>query len=161
MEKSLIVAYGKNRDMGVNGDLPWGRDLPSDLARFKKLTTNSSVIMGRKTFESIGSSPLPNRENIVVSSKPTGVPGVLTALSLESAYELARYPVFVIGGAALYAAALPTIDIIHATEVEAEFPDADTFFPEVTDEWRETKREHHEADESNKYPFDFVEYRRA
>ena len=73
MEKAIIVAYDKNRAIGQNGDMPWGRSLPADLVNFKRLTRNSNVIMGRKTFESIGSRPLPDRENIVISSKPTGV----------------------------------------------------------------------------------------
>ncbi|NCU29938.1 dihydrofolate reductase [Candidatus Saccharibacteria bacterium] len=161
MQKALIVAYGRNGEIGAHGDLPWGRNLPGDLAQFKRRTTGGSIIMGRRTFESIGRKPLPNRENIVVSSTPTGVSGVLTALSLESAYALARYSIFIIGGARLYRAALPTVDVIYATEVDAVFPDADTFFPKLSSEWQEVEREHHEADEKNLYAFDFVEYKRV
>ncbi len=161
MQKALIVAYGRDGEIGAHGDLPWGRNLPGDLAHFKRRTTSGSIIMGRRTFESIGRKPLPNRENIVVSSTPTGVSGVLTALSLESAYALARYPVFIIGGARLYEIALPTVDVIYATEVDAVFPDADTFFPKLGGEWQEVAREHHEADEKNLYAFDFVEYKQV
>ena len=161
MQKALIVAYGRNGEIGAHGDLPWGRNLPGDLAQFKRRTTGGSIIMGRRTFESIGKRPLPDRENIVVSSTPAGVSGVLTALSLESAYALARYPIFIIGGARLYRAALPTVDVIYATEVDATFPDADTFFPKLSSEWQEVAREHHEADEKNAYSFDVVEYRRS
>ena len=161
MQKALIVAYGRNGEIGAHGDLPWGRNLPGDLAQFKRRTTGGSIIMGRRTFESIGKRPLPDRENIVVSSTPAGVSGVLTALSLESAYALARYPIFIIGGARLYRAALPTVDVIYATEVDATFPDADTFFPKLSGEWQEVVREHHEADEKNSYSFDVVEYRRS
>ena len=161
MQKALIVAYGRNGEIGAHGDLPWGRNLPGDLAQFKRRTTGGSIIMGRRTFESIGKRPLPDRENIVVSSTPTGVSGVLTALSLESAYALARYPIFIIGGARLYRAALPTVDVIYATEVDATFPDADTFFPKLSGEWQEVAREHHQADEKNAYSFDVVEYRRS
>lgn len=161
MQKALIVAYGSNGEIGAHGDLPWGRNLPGDLAQFKRRTTGGSIIMGRRTFESIGKRPLPDRENIVVSSTPAGVSGVLTALSLESAYALARYPIFIIGGARLYRAALPTVDVIYATEVDATFPDADTFFPKLSGEWQEVAREHHQADEKNAYSFDVVEYRRS
>lgn len=117
--------------------------------------------MGRRTFESIGSKPLPDRENIVVSSTPTGVKGVLTALSLSSAYALARYPIFIIGGGQLYSASINDVDTIYATEVQAEFADADTFFPVISDTWHEVARQHHPADERNNYPFDFVEYQRV
>ena len=161
MQKALIVAYGRNGEIGAHGDLPWGRNLPGDLAQFKRRTTGGSIIMGRRTFESIGKRPLPDRENIVVSSTPAGVSGVLTALSLESAYALARYPIFIIGGARLYRAALPTVDVVYATEVDAVFPDADTFFPKLGSEWQEVVSEHHEADEKNAYSFDVVEYRRS
>lgn len=164
MEKAIIVAYDKNRAIGRNGDLPWGRSLPADLAQFKRLSKGGDVIMGRKTFESIGCRPLPERENIVISSRPTGVKGVLTAMNLPSALALSRYPVFIIGGAQVYGDALkmPEIDTIYATEVDAAFPDADTFFPELDmSVWREISRVHHPADTENKYDFDFVTYQRA
>ena len=164
MEKAIIVAYDTNRAIGRGGDLPWGRSLPADLAQFKRLTKGSDVIMGRKTFESIGSRPLPERENIVISSRPTGVKGALTAVNLESALALARYKTFIIGGARVYGDALeiPAIDTIYATEVNAAFPDADTFFPEIDmTTWQEVNRVHHPADAENKYDFDFVTYQRA
>ena len=163
MEKAIIVAYDKNRAIGRGGDLPWGRSLPADLANFKRLTKGSDVIMGRKTFESIGSRPLPERENIVISSRPTGVKGVLTAMNLPSALALSRYPVFIIGGAQVYGDALkmPEIDTIYATEIDASFSDTDTFFPEIDmTAWQEVSRVHHPADTENKYDFDFVMYRR-
>lgn len=160
---AIIVAYDTNLAIGKHGDLPWGRALPGDLAHFRKLTRGGSVIMGRRTFESIGKKPLPERENIVISSRPTGVEKVLTAMDLESALALARYPAFIIGGAQVYATALqhPDIDTIYATEVEASFPDADTFFPEIdTAVWREVDRQHHSKDEKNHYDFDVVTYTR-
>lgn len=163
MKLAIIVAYDLNRAIGAGGDLPWGRALPADLANFKKLTSGRCVIMGRKTFESIGSCPLPNRENIVISSSPTGAKGILTAVNLTSALNLARYDTFIIGGAMVYADALncPEIDTIYATEVRAEFLDADTFFPELDmNEWQEVSREPHPKDEKNLYDFDFVVYRR-
>lgn len=160
MNKSIVVAYDKQRAIGAKGDLPWGRSLPADLAHFKRLTLGGSVIMGRKTFESIGRRPLPDRENIVISSKPTGVKGVLTAVNLSSALALARYPVFLIGGSRVYKEALSQADVIYATEVDAVFEQADTFFLEIGPEWHEVSRTHHAADERNAYALDFVEYRR-
>ncbi len=163
MQKAIIVAYDTNRAIGRGGDLPWGRSLPADLAHFKRLTRGGDIIMGRKTFESIGCRPLPDRENIVISSRPTGVKGVLTAVNLESALALARYKTFIIGGAQVYGDALgmPEIDTIYATEVDATFSSTDTFFPELDmTVWEETDRVHRPADEDNAYAFDFVTYRR-
>ena len=158
--KAIVVAIDKNNGIGADNDLLWVRDLPADLAHFKKLTTGGSIVMGRRTFESIG-RPLPNRENIVVSRTPTGVQGVLTATSLDSAYELARYPIFVIGGSSVYEQAINDVDVLYVTEVNAEFPQATVFFPQIDKTaWQETSREHHEADENNKYSFDLVIYKR-
>lgn len=156
--KSIIVAVDNKLGIGAENDLLWMRDLPDDLAYFKRLTTGTSVIMGRNTFDSMG-KPLPNRENIVVSHRPVGVPGVLTATSLKSAYELARYPIFVMGGGRIYADAIDDMDRLYVTEVAAEFPQATVFFPSIDKTiWHETSREHHPADERNKYAFDFVIY---
>lgn len=158
--KAIVVAMDKNNGIGANNDMMWSRDLPADLAHFKRTTTGGSVIMGRNTFESIGRS-LPDRENIVVSRTPTSVPGVLTAASLESAYELARYPIFVIGGGQVYAQAIDDMDKLYVTEVDAEFPQATVFFPPINrEEWQEVSREHHDADDKNKYGYDFVVYER-
>lgn len=158
---TAIVAMDKNNAIGFNNDLPWGRSLKDDLANFKKTTLNSSVIMGRKTFESIGSKPLPNRENIVVSSTPTAVKGVMTAISLDSAYALARYPIFVLGGGQIYASALDDMQRLIVTHVDAEFPEATIFFPKIDmSEWREISRERYDADERNAYGFDIVFYDR-
>jgi dihydrofolate reductase len=137
------------------------RDLPDDLAYFKRMTKGTTVIMGRNTFDSMG-KPLPDRENIVLSSLPVGISGVLTATSLKSAYELARYPIFVIGGGKVYADAINDMDRLYVTEVDAEFPQATVFFPTIDlTLWHETNREHHTADERNKYAFDFVTYDRV
>lgn len=159
--KHLIVAMDKNNAIGFNGDLPWGRGLKDDLANLKRLTTGTSIIMGRKTFESIGSMPLPNRENIVVSRTPTGIKGVMTAGTLNSAYALARRPIFVIGGGQIYAQAIDDMDALYVTRVDAVFKNADVFFPEIDEsKWCETAREHFAADERNDYPFDIVRYER-
>ncbi|PID32596.1 hypothetical protein CR956_01635 [Candidatus Saccharibacteria bacterium] len=147
--------------MGKNGKLPWGRSLPADLRRFKALTLEKTVIMGRKTFESIG-FVLPERENIVISTQLMDLPGVVKlATSIEEAYEMAHREIFVIGGASVYEQALDDVEVIYATEVEAEFDGVDTFFPNLDDkQWRETTRLHHEADSKNDYSFDFVTYER-
>jgi dihydrofolate reductase len=160
--KSIVVAYDQAHGIGADNDLLWQRNLPADLAHVKRITTGGSVVMGRRTFESIG-RPLPNRENIVITSTPTGVVGVLSAASLESAYDLARYPIFVIGGGTVYHQVLEdeAIDRVYATEVQATFPQATVFFPELpADKWRETARESHAADEANAYAYDFVTYDR-
>lgn len=157
----MVVAYDKNRGIGAENDLLWMRDLPDDLKHFRKMTTGKSIIMGRKTFESIGSKPLPNRQNIVLSRTPTGVDKVITAGSLAAAYAMAQYPIVVIGGESVFREALPDVGTLYATEVDASFPQATVFFPEIDmNEWREVSRERHEADEKNKYAFDFVEYQR-
>ena len=157
--KSIIVAYDKKRGIGADNDLLWQRDLPADLKHFKDLTTGHAIIMGRKTYESIG-RPLPNRQNIVVSHSMEPVQGIGVVPSIEDAYEIATDPqIFIIGGAQIYEQTLATADVILATEVDATFENATVFFPFINeDDWMETAREHHEADEANKYAFDFVTY---
>lgn len=160
--KAIVVAVGMHNEIGMDNDMPWGRTLPGDLAHFKKTTHGGSLVMGRKTFESMGKKPLKDRENIVVSRTPTGVKGVLTANSLASAYALARYPVFVCGGSRIYEEAIETADTLYVTEVQAVFPGATVFFPKIdTSVWKEASREHHEADERNAYAYDFVLYNKA
>lgn len=158
---NIVVAYDKNRGIGANNDLLWQRDLPADLAHFKKLTTGKTVIMGRKTFESIG-RPLPNRQNIVVSRRGAiGVKGTLTAASLQTAYDLAQFDSYVIGGGEVYRQALDVVDALYVTEVWASFPSATVFFPEIdASVWKETSRQHYDMDNANKYAFDFVTYER-
>lgn len=163
MTTAIVTAYGRDRAIGAGGDLPWKRSLPADLAHFKRLTSGGCVVMGRKTFDSLGRRPLPGRENVVISSTPTGVSRVLTALDLPSALALARYDTFIIGGAQVYADALqnPDVTTLYATEIDAEFPEADTFFPPLDmGQWQEASRQHHPADDANAYAFDLVEYRR-
>ena len=150
MKKAIIVAYDRNRAIGRGGDLPWGRSLPADLAHFKQLTKGGGIIMGRR--------------NIVISSRPTDSEGVLTVMNLPSALALSHYSTFIIGGARVYADALetPEIDTIYATEIDASFPGADTFFPEIDMSiWQETSRVRHPADADNAYDFDFVIYKRV
>lgn len=158
--KSIIVAYDRNRGIGADNDLLWQRDLPADLQHFKDLTTGNTIIMGRKTYESIG-RPLPNRQNIVVS-RDFYAEGVETASSLEEAYQLATHDIFVIGGGQIYTEALNDMDQLYVTEVHADFPNATVFFPEINlSIWQEISRDRHEADEANKYTYDFVTYRKS
>lgn len=163
MKIAIVVAYDKNRGIGTGGDLPWGRSLPADLAHFKELTTGGAVVMGRKTYESIGGRPLPNRKNIVLSAgEVAGAIGAKNfAQALQFASEEPNQDIFVIGGERVFAEALPEVDTIYATEVDYSFSDADVFFPQINvNQWEEISRTSQKANEQNKYSFDFVEYRR-
>lgn len=155
--KSIVVAYDRARGIGANNDLLWGRDLPADLRHFKDLTAGGSLIMGRKTFESIGRA-LPGRENIVVTHRPLDTVDVIAVDSLASAYRLAHGNQFIIGGASIYEQALSDVDVVYATEVDQVFPEAEVFFPLLGEDWQECSRESFEADDRNKYPYDFVTY---
>lgn len=161
---NILVAYDQQRAIGTNDDLPWGRGLPGDLAMFKRLTLDTSVIMGRKTFESLPPMfrPLPDRENIVLSRNPDlDIEGVICVNSLAAAISAASKEVFVIGGGQIYREALPLTDTIYATEVQATFPEADTFFPELDDdEWVEMYRVHNVRNGKDAYDYDFVNYKR-
>jgi dihydrofolate reductase len=160
--KSILVAYDKNRGIGAGNDMPWQRSLSADLAYFKELTSGNAVIMGRKTFESIG-RPLPGRQNIVLSRAATFVDGAVVVPRLEAAYAAVApgKEAFVIGGGQIYRLAMDTADRIYATEIDASFPQADVFFPRIDAAvWKETSRTHHEADERNAYAFDWVIYDR-
>ena len=157
----MVVAYDRKRGIGANNDLLWQRDLPDDLARFRRLTLGASVIMGRRTFESIGRA-LPDRENIVISHNRVVTDDIICVDSVEAAFARAtRSDRAVIGGASVYEQALPLIDVIYATEVAEVFAQAEVFFPLLPAGFIEVSREHHVADGRNKYAFDFVEYARA
>ncbi len=134
---SIVVAHGSNQVIGSGGRLPWS--LPSDLRRFRALTIGHTVLMGRKTFESLPAAhrPLRERRNLVISSNPGFRPeDVEVHRSLDSALAACGHDCFVIGGGAIYAQAMPLADRIYATQVEAS-PRGDTFFPPLaTAEWR-------------------------
>lgn len=160
--KSIVVAYDKNYGIGAQNDLLWLRDLPADLKHFRQTTMGGAIIMGRKTFDSIG-VPLPGRQNIIVSRSPMIIEGATTVTSLDKAYAAVEpeRETYVIGGGQIYEAALSDMDQIIATEVDASFPQATVFFPAIDkNTWQEVSREHHDADERNKYSFDFVVYTR-
>jgi dihydrofolate reductase len=147
----------ETRGIGVEGRLPW--HLPADLKRFKSLTMGHHLIMGRKTFASIG-RPLPGRTTIIVTRDQSFQPeGCLVAHSLETALEFARLDleddVFVIGGAEIFVQAIELADRIYLTQVHSSLP-ADVYFPEfAAADWQETDSEYHPADEKNRYPFTY------
>ncbi len=152
---SLIVAMTKNRVIGYENKMPW--HLPAELAYFKRITTGHPIIMGRKTFDSIG-CPLPNRRNIVVSRNTNfHSPGVEVSNSLENALALcANENPFVIGGASLYAEALALAQELYITEIDANLV-GDTFFPPIDNSvWKEESREVRTKDEKNIFNLQFV-----
>ncbi len=160
MRLSIIAAVAENGVIGRDNALPW--HLPDDLKWFKNLTTGHTIIMGRKTFESIG-KPLPNRRTIVLTSQPDLVAGVPAAPDLPSALELARdeREVFVIGGAAVYRAALPLAHRLYLTRVHSSVA-GDVMFPELDrDKWRQVSMEKHPADERHEFPFTMTVLDRA
>ena len=155
----LIAAVAKNGVIGANGKLPW--HLSEDLKHFKRLTLHHPIIMGRRTWESFA-KPLPNREHIVISRQPGfAAPGASVASSLQGAIALcAGEPVvFVIGGAEIYAAALPLADGLVLTEIDRDY-EGDRRFPDWDRKaWRASQKETHTSDKGVR--FDFVLYERA
>jgi len=155
----LVAAVAANRIIGANGQLPW--HLPEDLTHFKQLTLGHPVIMGRRTWESLGGA-LPGRENIVVTGRPGfEAPGAAVATSLQAALALCygETMVFVIGGTRLFEAALPIADRLVMTEIHRDYQ-GDTWFPPYDrSRWREAQREAHTGADGTK--FDFVLYERA
>jgi len=156
---TLIVALDAQRGIGIDNKLPW--HLPEDLAHFKRQTTGHAIIMGRKTFDSIGRA-LPNRRNIVVTRNPAWRhDGVEAAGSLDAAIALAgEAPAFIIGGAQIFEAALPLAQRLVVTEIAHTFA-CDTFFPPLpAGAWLETARESHHSDASG-YDYAFITYEKA
>lgn len=162
--KKIVVAYDANRVIGRQGELPWGHSLPADLRHFREETVGGTVIMGRKTFESLPESmrPLPQRQNIVLSLGQTAFEGALHAHSLEEAYALAEHEqVSIIGGEQIYRLALPTVDQIIATEIDTNVSDGDAVFPELpSDEWDRVAVDSHPSDGKNAFNYSFVTYLR-
>ncbi len=156
---ALVVAMDQNRAIGRAGALPW--HLPDDLKRFKALTLGKTVLMGRKTYQSIG-RPLPQRRNVVLTHDPSfRADGVEVVHSLEEALKLSE-ELMVIGGGEIYALFLPLATELNLTLVDAVVPDADTFFPEWDPrQWCETAREFHPADERHAYSFTYLDLKRC
>ena len=159
---SLIVAASENNVIGKNGTLPW--HLPDDLRHFRSITKGHPVIMGRKTYESIGHA-LPERTNVVVSRTLQSAPEhCLLARSLEESLQVLHpavdEEVFVMGGSALFALSLAMADLLYLTRVHAQI-DGDAFFPEVDfSVWKEVSSEVHPMDDAHQYPFTFFLYER-
>lgn len=151
---TLVVAMARNGVIGRDGALPWR--LPDDLRRFKALTLGKPVLMGRRTWASIG-RPLPGRTNLVMTRDPAfRAAGAVVVHALDEALAQAQGELMVIGGAEIYALAAPHASRAHLTAVDAEV-DGDTRLPPFDAlAWREVAREHHAADERHAYPMDFV-----
>ena len=164
---AVIVAAAENGVIGRNNGLPW--HLPQDLRYFKRVTMGKPIVMGRKTFESIG-RPLPGRANIVITRNPDfTAEGVRVVASLDEALRLAgdialidgAQELVVIGGAEIYKASIPRADRLYITEVHATVQ-GDAFLPDIDwVHWREVGREHHAASDANPYDYSFVVYERA
>lgn len=160
---SMIAAVSTNNVIGKNGQLPW--HLKTDLQRFKKLTENHVIIMGRKCFESIG-KPLPNRTNVVVSSNmDLEIPGCIVKPSLQYAadYANSRYDStpFIIGGGTLYRQAINLVNVLYLTRVHTIIEDGDVFFPELDmSKWDIEHSEDVPADKGNDFDTTFMILRR-
>lgn len=156
MRLAFIVAYGRGRVIGKDNAVPWR--MPADLRHFRRVTMGKPIIMGRRTYESIG-RPLDGRKNIVLTRDPTfAAEGVEVARSIEEALALAGdvEEAVIMGGADVYAQLLPRADRLYLTEIDAGF-DGDRFFPEIDpSEWHEVECEEHEPDERNPYPYVFL-----
>ena len=157
-----MAAKAKNNVIGKDNDLIW--HLPADLKFFKQTTKGHTLIMGRKTFESLA-NPLPHRDSWVVSrNKDYSADGITTFLSIKSAIEAGEQKgletVFILGGGEIYRQSMDLADKLIITEVHENF-EGDTVFPEIDKSiWKEVSREENKADEKNKYDFAFVEYLR-
>ena len=160
MKISLIAAIGKNNELGKGNTLVW--DMQEDMKYFRQTTTGHPVIMGRKTFESIG-RPMPYRRNVIITRDTDyKVPGVEVVHSLQEALQLFQNSdeeIFIIGGGDIYKQSMSVADKLYITHIEAEDKDATVFFPEIDlNIWRESSRDEHQADEKNKYKYTFVNY---
>ena len=158
---NVIVAKASNNVIGAKNELIW--HLPNDLKHFKNLTSGHPIIMGRKTFESLG-RPLPNRTNIVITrDKNWQAENVEKEFSLEKAIESAKKineDIYIIGGGNIYKQAMEFADVLYITEVHHEF-EGDTYFPEIDEEvWEEVDRENFMKDEKHPYAYSYVTYKR-
>jgi dihydrofolate reductase len=159
MIRSIIVAQSQNNVIGINNTLPW--HLPADLKRFKAITMGHHMIMGRKTYESIG-KPLPGRTSIVITrNKELQFEGCIMAYSLAEAFLIAQknqdVEAFVIGGADLIKQAISECDKIYLTTIHQDF-DGDTYLDNLSTNWKEIEHTINEPDEKNVYTYSFVTY---
>ncbi|REC50473.1 MULTISPECIES: dihydrofolate reductase [Chryseobacterium] len=159
---TIVVAMGEKNEIGFENQLLW--HLPKDLKHFKEITSGHPVIMGRKTYESIG-KPLPNRTNIVVSRKTDWFEeGILIVGSIKEAVKFAKKideEIFIIGGGKIYEQTIDIVDKLEVTLVKADL-EADTFFPKIDPRiWKKTDEICHEKDEKNQYDFCFQTFERV
>lgn len=158
---SIIAAVAQNMAIGYQNKLLYW--LPNDLKRFKSLTTGHTIIMGRKTFESLPKGALPNRRNVVLTRSQITFPGAEVYPSLQAALASCapEEDVYIIGGASVYKEALPLADRLCLTEIQDTPEQADAFFPQFSlKEWKENFREEHDVDEKHAHPYRFVDYMR-
>ena len=159
MKISIISAIGENSEIGKDNKLLWKQS--DDLKRFKKLTTGKVIIMGKNTYESLAFKPLPKRTNIIITDDyDDNYFGCETVFSIDEAIDRAMYwgndsEVFVIGGASIYKQFIDVANKLYITKIHDEF-DADTFFPEITDEWIEKTSERFKKDSKNEYDYSYV-----
>ncbi len=157
MTVSMIAAVAKNRAIGHENKLIYW--LPNDLKRFKQLTTGHTIVMGRRTFESLPKGALPNRRNCVLTTTVSELPGCECFPSWDS-FMFSCTPdedIFIIGGARLYNELLPVADRLCLTEVDDTPKEADAFFPDYS-EWKAVTRENHPADDRHAFAYSFVDY---
>jgi dihydrofolate reductase len=163
MKVSIVVAVAQNNVIGKDNQLLW--HLPNDLKFFKQLTSGHHILMGRKTYQSIG-KPLPNRTNMIITADQNfEAPSCLVFTDINKAIEEAmqanEHELFIIGGAQIYKLAMPLVNKIYLTKIDASF-DGDTFFPEIKpSEWKQVTNQNFEPDEKNKYHYSFIELERA
>ena len=158
---SIIAAVARNRAIGFENKLIYW--LPNDLKRFKALTTGHTIIMGRKTFESLPKGALPNRSNVVLSRHTQELPGCDVFPTLEAALQSCKADedVYIIGGARVYEQAISMADRLCLTEVDDTPVQADAFFPDYSEGWRIDKKEAHPKDERHDFEYAFVDYVRV
>ena len=155
---SIIVAIAENLAIGKDNQLLWY--IPADLKRFKAITTGHTIVMGRRTFESLPKGPLPNRRNLVITRSGVAIPGCVMADSIEDAMLKmdALNENFVIGGGEVYEQFMPLADKLYLTLIHKEF-DADTFYPDIDfDEWVEVEREDIQAEETLGFNYSYITY---
>ena len=169
---SMIAAIGRNYELGKANTLLW--NMPADMKHFRETTRGHTVIMGRKTFESLPNGPLPNRENIVVTRDMNYArPGIAVVHSLEEALRLAALEqgkhfeekqeeteIFIIGGGELYSQGMERAQKLYITRID-DSPEADTYFPAIGPDWEEIAREEHRADAENPHNYTFITYKKT
>ena len=161
MKISIVVAFDQNRLIGKNNELPW--HLPADLKHFKSITMGHHMVMGRKTFDSIG-KPLPGRTSVVITRQHgLQIEGCIVVNNLEEALEYCKgqLEIFIVGGAEIFKWALPLCTDLYVTQIHHQFS-GDTWFPEIkTDEWSILSKEDHNADEKNGWNYSYIHYKRS